>query len=174
MCPETWQNQYHLNQETIPQDTRRLLLVLENIERLGTSSTVPMKPPSNANGGNAKPNGNSKKMAKCKGANSSTDWIPKKQHIKKHCTLCQKYGGAPKTHNTNECTKYEKDGVLKADWTRKSSAKTAGKNRKPDGNAFSQVMDRLAKMEKAIKKGAKSVSRKKKRYYSSDSNSDSE
>jgi hypothetical protein len=31
MCPVHWQNQYDLNQNTIPQDTCRLLTVLENI-----------------------------------------------------------------------------------------------------------------------------------------------
>jgi len=34
MCPESWQDQYNLAQETVPQDTRKLLLVLENIEKL--------------------------------------------------------------------------------------------------------------------------------------------
>ena len=105
--------------------------------------------------------------------NSSASRIPKKQPIEKHCNLCQKLGGAQDTHNTNKCTKYEKDGTLKSEWAKKSSAKAPGKSRKSDGKSFSQVMDRLAKMEKAMKKG-KSSSRKKKRYYSSDSDSDSE
>ena len=172
MCPVTWQNQYELTQVTLPQDTRRLLVVLENIEKaVVPSSTVPMKPPSK-NGGNA--SGNSEKKGKRKGTNSSTDRIPKKTRFEKHCTLCQKHGGAQSTHNTSDCTKYEKDGTLKAEWGKKSSAKTAGKSKAAGGNAFSQVMDRLSKMEKAFKKGSKSASRKKKRRYSDSSSSDSE
>ena len=43
-CPTGWQDQYNLNQETIPQDSWKLLLVLEKIEKLNPESTVPMKP----------------------------------------------------------------------------------------------------------------------------------
>ena len=46
MRPVHWQNQYDLNQNMIPQDTRRLLTVLENIEKLSTSSTIPKTPSS--------------------------------------------------------------------------------------------------------------------------------
>ena len=173
MCPLPWQAQYDVTQETVPQDTRRLLLVLENIEKLGATLNPPAKQPPSNNGGNRKPNGNSEKAGKRKGMSSSASRIPKKQRVEKHCNLCQKHGGAQDTHNTNECTKYEKDGTLKSEWAKKSSAKAPGKIRKSDGKSFSQVMDRLAKMEKAMKKG-KSSSRKKKRYYSSDSDSDSE
>ena len=100
--------------------------------------------------------------------NSSADRIPKKKRVEKHCNLCQKHGGTQDTHNTNDCTKYEKDGTLKPEWAKKSSAKATGKTCKSNGNAFSQVMDRLSKMEKALKKGTKSSSCKKKCYYSSD------
>ncbi|MFM8588488.1 MAG: hypothetical protein ACKOBX_09120, partial [Bacteroidota bacterium] len=175
MCPESWQNQYDLTQETIPQDTRRLLLVLENIEKLGTLSTIPLKQPAVTNGGNAKANGNSEKAGKKKGTNSYGDRNPKKQRVEKHCNLCQKHGGAQNTHNTSECTKYEKDGTLKAEWSTKSTGKSHGKNKKSEGHAFSQVMEKISKMEKALKKSTKSSSRKKKRRYSSDSSdSDSE
>jgi hypothetical protein len=37
MCPESWQNHHNLAQETVPQETRKLLLVLENIEKLGAT-----------------------------------------------------------------------------------------------------------------------------------------
>ena len=41
MCLESWQNQYDLMQETVPQDLRKLLTVLENIEKCEQSSNVP-------------------------------------------------------------------------------------------------------------------------------------
>jgi hypothetical protein len=66
MCLVHWQNQYDLNQNTIPQDTRRLLAVLENIEKLSTSSTVPKSPSNGNTGGNSKSNGNSEKGGKRK------------------------------------------------------------------------------------------------------------
>ena len=83
---------------------------------------------------------------------SSTSQIPKMPRVEKHCNLCQNHGGTQDTHNTNECAKYEKDGTLKSEWAKKSSAKAPGKSRKLDGKSFSQVMDHLTKMEKAIKK----------------------
>jgi hypothetical protein len=33
MCPESWQDQYNLNQETLPTSVRKILVVLENIEK---------------------------------------------------------------------------------------------------------------------------------------------
>jgi hypothetical protein len=76
MCPVHWQNQYDLNQNTIPQDTRQLLAVLENIEKLSTSSTVPKSPSNGNTGGNAKSNGSPEKGGKCKNRNSSANKIP--------------------------------------------------------------------------------------------------
>ena len=168
MCPESWQNQYELTQTTVPQDTRRLLVVLENIEKaVGTSSTVPTAKVQTTS---AAP-GKSKKR---KGMSSAADRIPKKPRVEKNCALCLKYGGAHTTHSTGKCSKYKKDGSHKQGWGKKS-AKPNGKSKRADGNAFSQMMDRLSKIEKAVKKGGKSPSsRKKKRYYSSSSESDSE
>jgi len=114
---------------------------------------------------------------KHKGTNSSSDRIPKKERTEKHCVLCQKYGGAPASHNTIECTKYEKDGMLKSSWATRSAGtgKYSDKKKKPDGNAFVQVLDRFSlKLDKTLKKVQKSASRKKKRHYDSDSDSDSE
>lgn len=167
MCPVHWQNQYDLNQNTIPQDTRRLLTVLENIEKLSTNSAVPKPPPTNNNGGNAKSNGNSEKHGKRKSTNSSAARFPKKQRVEKHCTLCQKHGGAQSTHNTSECTKYEKDGTLKTEWTKKSSVRT----KTLGGKSFAQALERLRKLEKTVNKKSSS---KKKRHCSDSSSSDSE
>jgi hypothetical protein len=172
MCPESWQNHYNVTQATVPQETRKLLLVLENIEKLFANDSK--KPAANSAGTNAK---TADTNGKRKGMNSSSDRIPKKKRTEKHCVLCQKHGGASASHNTSECTKYEKDGTLKSSWANKSAGtgKYSDKKKKPDGQAFAQVMDRFAsKMEKTLKKATKSVSRKKKRHYDSDSDSDSE
>ena len=50
MCPDSWQNQYTLSQETIPQDYHRLLIVLENIEKIGVIATAIQKTTVNRNG----------------------------------------------------------------------------------------------------------------------------
>jgi hypothetical protein len=173
MCPVHWQNQYDLNQNMIPQDTRRLLAILENIEKLSTNPNVPKSPPNGNNGGNAKPNGNSDKNRKRKNGNSSTDKTPKKACVEKHCNLCQKHGGTASTHNTSECTKYEKDSTLKSKWGKKGPFKTTPKTKTVGGNAFAQMAERMAKLEKTLKKRTKSSSHKKKCHYESSSHSDS-
>ena len=100
--------------------------------------------------------------------------IPKKVRTERHCILCQKYGGRADSHNTSNCSKYEKDGTKKPWWVSKSPPTLSGKYKKPD-NSYAQIQKKLAKLEKAVKKGKKgSSSRKKKRYASSDSDSDSE
>ena len=175
MCPESWQNQYDLTQETVPQDLRKLLTVLENIEKCKQSSTVPMKPAATANGSNGKSNGYAEKNGKRKGMSSLADRIPKKGRTERHCALCQKYGGTHTTHNTEKCSKYEKDGTEKAGWSSKLPSNSSSKFRKPD-NSYAQLQKRFEKLEKAVKRGKKgsSSSRKKKRYDSSDSDSNSD
>jgi hypothetical protein len=33
LCPESWQDKYYLNQDVLPTSVRKLLVVLENIEK---------------------------------------------------------------------------------------------------------------------------------------------
>lgn len=166
MCPETWQDHYATTQQVVPQDSRKLLLVLENIEKL-CATTNANKPAGTANG-----NGNGTEKGKRKSENSNAGRIPKKKRVEKHCTLCQKHGGAPASHNTSECTKYEKDGTIKPTW---GHGKSSGKpSKKGEGKAFAQLAKTVSKLEKALKKSNKASSKKKKRHYDSDSSSDSE
>ena len=65
MCSESWQDHYNLAQETVPQGTRKLLLVLENIEKLGANDQK--KSAANSAGTNAKA---AEYNGKCKGTNS--------------------------------------------------------------------------------------------------------
>ena len=165
-CPDSWQNQYDLNQEHVPQDLNKLLIVLENIEKASVASNTPAKSPTTNGNGNG--NGNSEKRK----GNPSNDRIPKKKFKKseKHCVLCQKHGGAANTHNTSECKRFEKDGSPKSGWGSKPSAK--GKTRH-ESHSFAQLKDEIADLKKALKTKSKSRGRKKRRYDSSDS-SDSE
>ena len=167
-CPETWQAQYDLIQQHVPQDLTKLLAVLENIEKASFASNTPAKLPTSNGNGNGNGNGNSEKRK----GNPSADRIPRKKPKKseKHCVLCQKHGGAANTHNTNECRRFEKDGSTKAGWGSKPGAKGKSRN---ESHSFAQLKEEIAALKKALKPKAKSLSRKKRRYYSSDS-SDSE
>ena len=168
-CPESWVNQYNMNQPHVPQDLTKLLLVLENIEKASLALNAPTKSPSLNGQGHGSGNGNSEKRK----GNPSSNRIPKKKKMtEKHCVSCQKYGGRSDTHNTNECKKYDKDGTLKTGWGKKPDAKTAGKSRQ-SSNSFAQLKDEIANLKKAIKTKSKSRGRKRRHYDSSDS-SDSE
>ena len=109
--------------------------------------------------------------SKRKGTDSSSGRIPKKKRTEKHCVLCKDKGGKHDTYTMNECAKWEKDGSLKSSWVEKG--KYADK-KKSEGRSYAQLMERFFKLEKSIKKGRKSDSRKKKRRYDSDSCFDSE
>jgi hypothetical protein len=97
MCPDSWQNQYHLSRETIPQDSRKLLIVLENIEKLSVTAAATQKAATNGNG--SVKGGKSDSNGKRKGTDSSARQSFKKKQTEKHCVLCQKYGSKPSTHN---------------------------------------------------------------------------
>ena len=109
MCPKSWQDQYDLTQDLLPQSVRKLLVVLENVGKVVANSDAKER---------VKKESTEKAAGKCEKSkrkgSSSTDYrIPKKVRVKKSCALCQKHGGTHMTHNTSECRKYKKDGFLK-------------------------------------------------------------
>ena len=38
MCPKSWQDQYDLTQDLLPQSIRKLLVILENVEKVVANS----------------------------------------------------------------------------------------------------------------------------------------
>lgn len=174
MCPESWQDQYDLTQDSLPQSVRKLLSVLENVEKVVANSDAKEK----AAKERVEKTTGKRDKGKRKGTNSNEYRIPKKVRVEKSCALCQKHGGAHTTHNTGECRKYEKDGTLKKSFI--SGKPTVGKKhhgngKKESANSFAQVMERFAKLEKAVKRANKGSRKKKRRQeYSDSSDSDSE
>jgi hypothetical protein len=163
MCPLPWQDQYNLNEKgMMPMDMRSLLTLLEAIERVCAHEK-------------GKPDNHEKsKKSSYKGKNGKkwpgtdpTACVPKKVQFEKHCNLCKKYGGAHTTHTTCECCKYEKDGTEKSSFC---AAKKGRKKNYPVNQNFAQLTNKVAKLEKALKKSRK---KGKKRHYK-DSNSNSE
>jgi hypothetical protein len=149
---------------------KKLLAVLENIERSALMN--PLQPAAQKKAD--KPNGSSEVNGQHKGMKSSTDHIPKKvQQDKKHCQLCHEHGCTYMTHNTAKCHKYEKDGTPKCKSAYKPSTKRSGSRK---GKAyFAQLAKHCDKLEKRLKKAKKQFScTNKKRYASSDSDSNSE
>ena len=112
MCPESWQDQYDLIQESVlPQSMRKLLTVLETIEKMTENQAAKEK----ARPAKQENKTDFEKSGKRKGMSSSTDRIPKKAKSSsdRFCQLCKEHGGPHTTHNTKDCRKYEKDGSKK-------------------------------------------------------------
>ncbi len=83
---------------------------------------------------------------------NSTARVPKTVRFEKHCDLCKKNGGAHTTHNTHDCRRFEKDGK------EKSSFRAAKKSRyksNPINQNFAQLIDKIEKLEKALRKSGK-------------------
>ena len=43
MCPESWQDQYDLTQDLLPQSIKKLLGILDNVEKVEASSNAKEK-----------------------------------------------------------------------------------------------------------------------------------
>jgi hypothetical protein len=163
MCPLQWQDQYNMNKKGMtPMDMRLLLMSLEAIERICTYE----KGKSDNFEKSDKSSNKGEKGKKRPGTNSTVR-VPKKVRFEKHCKLCKKHGGAHSTHNTHDCRRFEKDGKEKSSFR---PTKKGGHERNPVNQNFTQLTEKIKKLEKALKKSGK---KGKKRHYE-DSNSDSE
>jgi hypothetical protein len=168
MCPKSWQDQYNLTQDSLPQSIRKLLGVLENVEKVVANSNAKEK----AVKENTDKATGKRKKGKCKGSSSTDYRIPKKVRVEKSCVLCQKHGGVHTTHNTSECRKYKKDGTLKKSFSKRQpldqSAMAITRKKMPIPSHSSWNASRVglrlmpyeshkAKLEKAVKKTQKSL-----------------
>ena len=73
------------------------------------------------------------------------------------CT--KRHGGAHGTHNTSDCRKYEKDGKIKKSFGKGQNGSTA--SNKKTASMFTQLLVKIAKLEKAnekLKKSSRSAS----------------
>eukprot|EP00804_Cyclotella_cryptica_P019427 CCRYP_006602-RA/>CCRYP_006602-RA protein AED:0.28 eAED:0.63 QI:0/0/0/1/1/1/2/0/305 len=164
-----WQDQYHLLEKCYPEGVKPLLLILERIE---------VAHPVDEKQSTAKP-------AKAQAADqpskkfSPSGRIPRKPskqarteytRVERNCELCKKHGGAHTTHNTAECRRYNKDGTP----TRGTFGAPARKSREDNRakKSYAQVVARMEKLEKSLKKANKK-GKKRRRQYESDSDSDS-
>lgn len=164
MCPREWETQWKLSQKTVPQTVTELVEVLETIEEAYNAKRAQEKSKGSSDG--KRKNGH---------MSSPNDRIPKKakpsEKPSKKCKLCEKLGGKPLTHYTNECKKYNPDGTVKKDFGRGSS--NGGKDTKREKAHFAQMKKEYQEMKrerKHLKKLNKKLAKKaKKRAYESDS-----
>jgi hypothetical protein len=88
--------------------------------------------------------------------------------------LCEKYGGKPLTHYTNECKKYNPNGSVIKDFGKgEKGSSNGGKDSKCEKAHFAQMKKEYQEMKrerKHLKKLNKKLAKKaKKRAYESDS-----
>ena len=161
--PESWRVDRDKMIDDIPRSTRKLLDELEKIE-------ASRKEEERKRANDRDP--------KRKAAKALERPIPKKKRTEisrsgtpKNCALCEKHGGAHKTHNTSDCKRYDQKGNLKKSF--------AGKRDTPPGTnkSYAQLLAETEKLKakskkfkKALKKHAK---QNKKRKYADSSDSDS-
>ena len=162
MCPGTWQAQYELKAETVPQCVCDLLDDLVKIKK-----AFPTECDQSAKKGKANPSKPNKRKIL-----SPNEPIPKKVcKVAKHCALCKKHGGTHATHNTSYCHKYDKGGKLKKGFGKGQHGSTALD--KKTASAFAQLSAKVEKLKKANKKLKKSSKKHKHEYDSDTSDSDS-
>jgi hypothetical protein len=160
MCPHQWQDQYNLQEKGMtPMDMRSLQAFLEAIGRLCT--------PKKAHAQSGKRASHKNEAGAKQPSTGATKQAPKKVCFERSCKLCKKHGGVHTTHATKDCCRYEKDGMVKANF---HTAKKAGKKPNPATQSFTQLSKKLDKLEKTLKK----ASHKSKKRCRDNSNSDSE
>jgi hypothetical protein len=85
-----------------PQDLEEMIKFMEQQDNIQKSNRAKIKP---------QHDGNNKGSKKRKGDFNQKNNSFKKS--KKHCALCDQYGGPTKTHNTANCRIYSSDGTRK-------------------------------------------------------------
>ena len=169
--PLSWQNQYNMTHSTVPESPRVLMPELENIERVMMERYNGDKQKSKDRAVAASPNKGKPNKGSSNGGSSKS--APKKARTEKFCQRCKTHGGSYQTHNTNECRRYDKDGKPTGQFGSKPSEK-----HKPFKKGGEKGLAYMTSMLEAIAKGQKKAAKKgrkrKKRDYSSSSDSDSE
>jgi hypothetical protein len=159
MCWHQWQDQYNLQEKGMtPMDMRSLQASLEAIKHVCTHEK--------AHAPSGKKASHKQKARAKQPSNGATKQAHKKVRFGKSCKLCKKFGDAHTTHATNDCPKYEKDRMAKADFC---TTKNTGKKPNPAKQLFAQLSKKLDKLEKTLKK----ASHKSKKCRRDDSNSNS-
>ena len=160
MCPRTWQAQYKLTEDTVPQSILKLLDTLKKIKKAFPTGCKQL-----GKKGKANPNdSNKRKMV------SFNILIPKKsRQDAKHCMLCKTHGGMHATLNTSDCCRYVKDGTHKKGFGKGQHHNTA--LNKKTTQAYLQLSAKVTKLKKAKKKLKKSAWKGKHEYDSNNSNS---
>ena len=106
------------------------------------------------------------------GSSSSKDKKPNTSQAKKHCALCETYGGAANTHNTVDCYKHAVSPGTGRASSNPAQSSTSKTKFKPHSQAMvnEELFAQMQKVQKSVEKLSKKK-RKRRKYESSDSDS---
>ena len=88
MCPKSWQDQYDLTQDSLPQSVRKLLGVLGNVEKVVANSDAKEK----AARESSKKTTGKRNKGKRKGTGSHEVRVPKKVRVEKAARCARSMG----------------------------------------------------------------------------------
>jgi hypothetical protein len=126
MCPHQWQDQYNLQEKGMtPMDMRSLQASLKAIEHICT--------PKKAHAPSREKASHKNKAGAKRPSTGAMKQAHKKVHFERSCKLCKKHGATHTTHATRDCPRYEKDGLVKANFR---ATKNAGKKPNPVKQSF--------------------------------------
>jgi hypothetical protein len=109
MCLHQGHDQYNLQEKGMtPMNMHSLQASLEAIERVCT--------PEKTHAPSGKKASHKNKAGAKQPSNGATKQAHKKVHFEKSCKLCKKHWGAHTMHATKDCRKYEKGGMVKANF----------------------------------------------------------
>ncbi len=171
--PGAWRNQYDLTHKTVPESPRAMLQDLENIEKLFIEK-YNEKARANKAKAATTPKMAERMPKKHMHGGGSDRGAPQKGRSAKYCKWCKTMNGPYTTHNTIKCHRFEKDSTPKDkpvkpfDSAKKPSKKTGS----GDSSQMAYLTEKVAKLEKRLKKTKKHG--KKRARDSSDSDSDSD
>jgi hypothetical protein len=173
-CPTNWRNQYEMNHKTVPESTRRsMLLDLENIEKVFATMDGEKARSIKAKVGTAPKKvafGLPKKQGKGGGSGGPAS---KKARSAKYCKWCKAAGGAFQTHNTIECCRFDKDGKEVGKPSKPfDSTKKPWKKGGSDSGQMAYLTKKFEKLKKKLKKSKKAAKKRARDLSDSDSDSD--
>jgi hypothetical protein len=159
MCLHQWQDRYNLHKKGMtPMDMHSLQTSFKAIMCVCTQKKAHTQSGEKASQKN--------EAGTKRPSTGATMQIPKKVNFEKYCKPCKKYGGACTTHTTKDCRRYEKVGMVKANFC---AVMMAEKKTNPAKHLFAQLSEKLDMLEKSLKK----ASLKSKKLCRDNSNFDS-
>jgi hypothetical protein len=171
--PVAWRNQYNLTHSTVPESPRAMLMDLENIKKLFVEKYNKKARANKAKAATASKTAERVPKKRAHGGGSDQG-APKKGHSAKYCRWCKAAGGPYTTHNTIKCHRFKKDGKPKD-----KPAKPFDSSKKPwkktgigNSSQMAYLTEKVAKLEKKLKKTKKHGKKRARDLPESDSDSD--